>query len=51
MSQYVVFIARDIMLSHRDHNTRVLVPAEQRIVPIFRARFLNVCSSSHEVFV
>lgn len=37
--------------SHSDHHTCVLVPAQQRVVSVFRARLRNVCPASHEVLV
>lgn len=36
---------------HRDHHTCILVPAQQRIVPVLRARFRNVRPACHKVLV
>jgi hypothetical protein len=33
------------------HDAGVLVPAQERIVPISRAGLTNVCSTSHEIFM
>jgi hypothetical protein len=36
---------------HCDHDTSVLVPAQQWIVPVLRAGLGDICSARHEILV
>jgi hypothetical protein len=36
---------------HSDHDTRVFIPRQQRIVTILGARFGNICSTCHKVLM
>lgn len=37
--------------SNSDHDTGVLVPAQQRVVPILRTCFRKVCTAVHELLM
>jgi hypothetical protein len=38
-------------LLHSDHDTGVLIPSQQRIIAVLRARFSNICSACHEILM
>jgi hypothetical protein len=50
---YMMFQHRRAPMSclHSDHDTCVLVPAQQRVVTILGARLCNICPARHEVLM
>lgn len=40
-----------LLLSHRSHNTRILIPRQHRIIPILRRRPLHIRPSRHKVLM
>jgi hypothetical protein len=58
-SRYLVYIHTMYFLGqygnpahlHSDHDTRVFIPCQQRIVTILGARFGNICSTCHKILM